>query len=92
MAPTLQDRMRAKLCQLGIPANSIECYGSQIMITAACGDSADRWYTTLRKFCSTVRTPKKSRVVNTARTAQEIVRNERGYRGAHNVWLVWGTV
>lgn len=46
----LNARMKAKLEQAGIPFKDIEVYGSQIVVTSFCRDSAGKWATLLAKF------------------------------------------
>lgn len=46
----IQNQMKAKLAQAGIPFRAIECYGSQIVITSACHDTANKWALLLGKF------------------------------------------
>jgi hypothetical protein len=47
---TPQDRMKNKLSQSGIAYRRIECYGSQVVVTAACRDTADKWAALLANF------------------------------------------
>lgn len=49
-----QEKIKALLQKSGIPYKEIECYGSQIVVTSWCRDSADKWARLLAKF-STVR-------------------------------------
>lgn len=47
---TLQERMRETLAGCGLPHKQIECYGSQIVVTSQCRDTAAKWATLLAKF------------------------------------------
>lgn len=47
---TLQERMRAKLAETGLPHKAIECYGRQIVVTAWSRDAADKWASLIRRF------------------------------------------
>lgn len=49
---TTQKAMAAKLAKCGIPHKEIECYGSQIVITSHCRDTADKWASLLAKFAT----------------------------------------
>jgi hypothetical protein len=49
-----QEKMKQALSRTGIPAKEIKCYGSQIMITVAGKESADKWQMTLNNFCRRV--------------------------------------
>jgi len=49
-----QEQMKQVLSKMGIPAKEIKCYGSQIMITVAGKESADKWQMTLNNFCRRV--------------------------------------
>lgn len=46
----LQQQMKAKLEQLGVPFKQVECYGSQIVVTSHCRETADRWAALLSRF------------------------------------------
>lgn len=48
----LNAAMKAKLEAAGIPYKAIECYGSQIVVTSWCRDSAARWASLLAKFAT----------------------------------------
>ena len=45
-----QEAMAVKLSEAGIPYKSIECYGTQIVITSHSRETADRWAMLLGKF------------------------------------------
>lgn len=45
-----QEAMKERLEQVGIPFKAIECYGSQIVITSWCRESAERWAGLLGRF------------------------------------------
>ena len=62
---TIQQRMRAKLEQAGLPFKAVEVYGRQIVVTAWSHKSALQWNELLGMFC-TVR-----RIVKTADEAKE---------------------
>ena len=49
---TAQDTMKAALAKVNIPSRSIEVYGSQIVITCLCVESASKWAPVLRKFAT----------------------------------------
>lgn len=49
-APTLQQRMQAKLAQSGIPWREIKVFGSSILITCQSRDTAQRWASLLAQF------------------------------------------
>ena len=46
----IAQQMKEKLSQSGIAFKNIECYGSQIVITSYCRDSADKWALLLTRF------------------------------------------
>jgi hypothetical protein len=50
--PTLQQRMKAMLEKSGIPFKKIDCYGSQIVITAWSEDAARKWAVLLGQFAT----------------------------------------
>jgi hypothetical protein len=47
---TPQERMAAKLAEIGIPSKEIKCYGSQIVITCHSQAAAHKWVPILGKF------------------------------------------
>lgn len=47
---TPQERMRAKLESLGVPFREINVYGSQIVVTVAGRETAERWAGILAQF------------------------------------------
>lgn len=47
---TTQQKLKAALEQAGLPYKQIECYGSQIVITAHSQDSAIKWGLLLARF------------------------------------------
>lgn len=47
---TIQAQIKATLAKAGIPSREIEVYGSQIVITSACRDTAQKWGELLGKF------------------------------------------
>jgi hypothetical protein len=47
---TPQEAMRVKLETLPIPSKEIKVYGSQIMITAHCENTARKWHSVLSKL------------------------------------------
>lgn len=49
-APTIQQRMKAKLEQVGLPYKEVKVFGGQIIITSHCRDTAERWSSVLAKF------------------------------------------
>ena len=49
---TPQQKMQAALQASGIPYKQIECYGSQIMVTAWSRPAAQRWSSLLSKFAT----------------------------------------
>lgn len=82
---TPQEKIKAKLEQTGIPAEEIKVYGSQIMITARCFDTANRWASVLCRF-SHVRGPIQSFAYN------KVNQNTCLRPSTHEVWLVAGTM
>ena len=82
---TIQETMRDKLLQAGIPAKEIKCYGSQIMVTAFSLDAAQRWQGLLSQFCSKVRSGKSFDYLKENKNT--VLRPSR-----MDVWRVWGTV
>jgi len=46
----LNARMKAKLEAAGIPYKRIDMYGSQIVVTSACRDTAAKWASLLAQF------------------------------------------
>ena len=74
--------MKAKLEGIGIPYREIKCYGSQVVITALCEGTAERWSMLLTKIGLQVR-----RIVGTYQENQE----NRGTvccPTRHKVWMV----
>ena len=51
-AQTPQQRMQATLAKSGIPSREIRVYGSQIMVTCGCRDTADKWASLLVRFAT----------------------------------------
>lgn len=51
---TNQEKMKSVLSKMEIPTKEIKVYGSQIMITVAGKESADKWTMTLNNFCRRV--------------------------------------
>lgn len=51
----LQRAMRTRLESLGLPYKQVEVYGSQIVITCASFDAANRWAPVLAKFATVKR-------------------------------------
>jgi hypothetical protein len=47
---TIQAQIKATLEKSGIPSREIEVYGSQIVITSACRDTAEKWGALLSGF------------------------------------------
>lgn len=83
MSQTVQQRMRAKLEQAGIPFREIKVYGSQIMITALSEGAAQRWTSLLSKFAK-VRGAKES-----LDETEKSTPNQKRYV---RVWKIWATV
>lgn len=81
---TMQDRMKARLAQVGIPAREIKVYGSQIVITCLSSSAAEKWAVVLRKF-ATVRAIAKESLDETAESRP----NEKRYV---RVWRTWATI
>jgi hypothetical protein len=46
----IHDKMKATLEATGLPYKQVECYGSQIVVTAWCQESANRWASLLARF------------------------------------------
>ena len=51
----LADKMRATLEKTGLPYKEIQVYGSQIVITSHCRDTAERWAMLLARFATVKR-------------------------------------
>ena len=47
-------QMQAKLVGIGLPHKSIKCYGSQIVVTSQCKDTASKWASLLSRFASRI--------------------------------------
>jgi len=47
---TKQQEMKSKLEQIGLPYKEVECYGSQIVVTAHSVESANKWAMILSRF------------------------------------------
>lgn len=47
---TPQDKMRERLESVGIPYRKVDVYGSQIVITSACLETATKWASLLGHF------------------------------------------
>ena len=45
--------MKDALERVGLPFRKVECYGSQIMVTAVARDTAAKWLSILQKICKT---------------------------------------
>jgi hypothetical protein len=80
-----QEKIQALLSKSGIPAKEIKCYGSQIMITAFCRDSAAKWARLLSRFAT---------VKNTVKTIDYCKENKNTVMlpSAIEVWRVWATI
>lgn len=48
---TIQEKIKAKLDDLELPKKVVQVYGSQIVITCFCEQSASKWASVLSKFC-----------------------------------------
>lgn len=46
----IQQQMKETLGRCGVPAKNIDCYGSQIVITALSRDAANKWVSVLSNF------------------------------------------
>lgn len=46
----VQQEFKAKLEQVGLPFKAVECFGSQIIVTAQSRDTADKWASLLSRF------------------------------------------
>lgn len=79
---TPQQRMKALLAKVGVPFKEIECYGSQIVITAWSRDAAEKWAGVLARF-ATYRGTVQSVDYN------KINRGTVLRRTAHDVWRVY---
>lgn len=49
---TIQERLKAQLVKSGLPYKRIDCYGSQIVVTAWSLDAAKKWANLLAKFAT----------------------------------------
>ncbi len=47
---TPQQKIKSRLEASGIPFKQVECYGSQIVVTAHCRNAAERWAALLGQF------------------------------------------
>jgi len=47
---TTQEKIKAKLEQVGLPYKKIDCYGRQIVVTSLGRDTASKWASVLGKF------------------------------------------
>jgi hypothetical protein len=82
---TPQQQIKAKLAAVGIPYKEINCYGSQIIVTAWSRDAASKWASLLGKF-STVKNVVKS--VDYAKKNKNTVL----LPSVVTVWRVWATI
>lgn len=82
---TTQEKMKSKLEQSGIPYKEIKCYGSQIMVTAWCQTSAEKWHSLLSKFA-------KIRGMGESVDYDKINTNTVMRPSYHFVWRVWATI
>jgi hypothetical protein len=78
---TPQQKMQEKLARVGIPALSIEVYGSQIVVKAPSWSSAERWSSLLSKFATV-------RGVVPINNPKDERRGDHGYRVIRRFWLV----
>lgn len=81
---TTQERMKAMLRQVDIPAREIKVYGSQIVITCTSVRSAEKWASVLSKF-ATVRAIARESLDETNGSGP----NEKHYV---KVWRTWATL
>jgi hypothetical protein len=58
---SIQQQLKAQLEQVGLPYKQIECYGSQIVITSHCQDTANKWASVLAKVATVRRAALESR-------------------------------
>lgn len=80
---TIQEKMKTKLEESGIPAKEIRVFGSQVMITCKGKRSAERFNTLLSTFCRKVR----------LNESLDEVRNMPNAKPSYlKVWRVWGTI
>jgi len=82
---TPQERMKAKLESLGLPYKEIECYGSQVMITALSESAANKWHSILCKFTTSKRP---IRSIDRNKVNENTCLNP----SSHEVWLIGGTI
>ncbi len=82
---SIQEQMKAKLLDSGIPAKQINVYGSQIVITALSRNTIMRWTTLLSRFAS-IKAVKES--VDYTKENQNTVLRPTTIK----VWRVWATI
>lgn len=83
---SIQQQMKATLESTGLPYKQIECYGSQIVVTANSEDAAIKWGSLLEKF---------SRVRRTAFESMDEAVTQKGTclnRTYVKVWRTFATV
>ena len=79
----IHDQIKSTLEASGIAAKEIKVFGAQVMITALCQASADRWHMLLNNFCKKVRAQK---------TMIEIDHSVNAASKYQAGWIVWGTI
>lgn len=85
---TIQQQMKATLEKTGLPYKRIECYGSQIVVTAWSEEAARKWASLLSRF-ATVRNVVHSR--EKTRYDDHFRKENPGLVKSaffHDVWLV----
>lgn len=82
---TPQQRIKALLVKSGIPYKEINCYGSQIMVTAWSESAARKWASLLAKF---------AKVNNVGQGIDEakVNKNTVLLPTVIHVWRVWATI
>ena len=87
-AATPQQRMKAQLEAVGLPFKTINCYGSQIVVTAWSRDAAVKWHSLLSRL-GKVRGPVES--MDRTKDASAYYKANPGLVKAnffHPVWIV----
>ena len=82
---TAQDQMIAKLKETGLPHKEIHCYGSQIVVTCWCRDSAFIFADMVKHFA-------KIKMIKESRDYDKVNSNTSLKPSSHKVWRVWATI
>jgi hypothetical protein len=82
---TIQQQIKAKLAETGLPHKEIQVYGSQIVITAWSRDAAAKWGAVIAKFA-------KIKGIIEAIDYDKKNTNTVLRPSTHNVWRVFATI